>query len=130
MSKKTLIRIITVSVALVVLASLVTVLILYLRPIKEIKITNGDIDYAEISGKYVILHFGDSEKISYQIEYEVSPSFLKNRDVVFEYKARDGVTVSNKGLVEFTAESYVDVKILPKNGRGDAVDEIRIIAKP
>lgn len=130
MSKKALIRVITVSVALVVIASLITVLILYLRPIKEIKITNDGVQYAEISGKYVILHLGDSEKVSYQIEYEVSPSFLKNRDVDFEYKARDGVTVSDKGLVEFTAESYVDVKIVPKNGRGDAVDEIRIIAKP
>jgi hypothetical protein len=130
MSKKALIRIITVSVALVVIASLITVLILYLRPIKEIKITNDGVQYAEISGRYVVLHLGDSEKVSYQIEYEVSPSFLKSRDVVFEYKAREGVTVSDKGLVEFTAESYVDVKILPKNGRGDAVDEIRIIAKP
>ena len=130
MSKKALIRVITVSAALVVIASLITVLILYLRPIKEIKITNDGVQYAEISGKYVILHLGDSEKVSYQIEYEVSPSFLKNRDVDFEYKARDGVTVSDKGLVEFTAESYVDVKIVPKNGRGDAMDEIRIIAKP
>ena len=130
MSKKALIRVITVSAALVVLASLITVLILYLRPIKEIKITNDGVQYAEISGRYVILHLGDSEKVSYQIEYEVSPSFLKNRDVDFEYKARDGVTVSDKGLVEFTAESYVDVKIVPKNGRGDAMDEIRIIAKP
>lgn len=129
MSKKALIRVITVSAALVVIASLITVLILYLRPIKEIKITNDGVQYAEISGRYVILHLGDSEKVSYQIEYEVSPSFLKNRDVDFEYKARDGVTVSDKGLVEFTAESYVDVKIVPKNGRGDAMDKIRIIAK-
>lgn len=129
MSKKALIRIITVSAAVLVLSALVTVLLLYLRPIKEINITNSDVKYAEISGRYVILHLGDSEKVSYQIEYEVSPSFLKNRDVDFEYKARDGVTVSDKGLVEFTAESYVDVKIVPKNGRGDAMDEIRIIAK-
>ncbi len=129
MKKKTRIKFITAVSAVLVLGTLITMLLLYLRPIKEIKITNDDVKYAEISGRYVILHLDESGKASYQIEYEVSPSFLKNRDVVFEYKARDGVRVSESGLVEFTAETYVDVKLVSKNGRGDAVDEIRIIAK-
>ena len=129
MKKKTRIKFITAVSVVLVLGTLITMLLLYLRPIKEIKITNDDVKYAEISGRYVILHLDESGKASYQIEYEVSPSFLKNRDVVFEYKARDGVRVSESGLVEFTAETYVDVKLVSKNGRGDAVDEIRIIAK-
>lgn len=129
MKKKNLVKIITVASAVLVLGALITVLLLYQRPIKEIRITNDDVKHAEISGRYVILHLDESGKASYQIEYEVSPSFLKNRDVAFEYKDRDGVRVSESGLVEFTAETYVDVKLVSKNGRGDAVDEIRIIAK-
>ena len=129
MKKKRLARVIIISSALIVLGTVITLLSLYLRPIKEIRITNDDVKYAEINGRYVILHLDDSGKASYQIEYEVSPSFLKSSDVAFEYKERDGVTVSDKGLVEFTAESYVNVTVVPKNGRGDASAEILIIAK-
>jgi len=113
----------------VILAVLITVIALYLRPVKNISITNSDVQYNDVTGKYKIVHLGDDGVAYYQIEYEASPAFSKSGDVRFEYKARDGVTVSDDGLVKFTKEGYVKVKLVSKDGRGNAEDNIMIIAK-
>ena len=118
-----------ISAVLLVAALLITLLVLYLRPIKEIRITNEDVKYNETVGKYKTVYLDGDGTAFYKIEYEVSPSFLKSSDVSFEYKERDGVRVSDDGVVRFTAETYVKIKIVPKNGNGDAEDNIMIIAK-
>ncbi|MBE6536790.1 MAG: hypothetical protein E7673_02430 [Ruminococcaceae bacterium] len=132
-SRRTLI---IIAAAVLILATLLTVLLLYLRPIRSIEITNGDVKYNASMGKYVTLSFDSNGVAQYQIDYTTAPRFLKSRDVRFEYDEGDGVTVDENGLVTFTSAPYGDgtlnsvkVRLVSKNGRGDAEDSIFIIAR-
>ncbi len=127
---------IPITAALVLIATLLTVLILYLRPIQSIVITNDDLKYGESMGIYKVVYFDENNFAQYQIEYEVSPSFLKNRDVKFEYDEAEGVKVDKNGLVTFTSAPFnegtvnsIKVDLVPKNGRGYAKSSITIVAK-
>lgn len=122
--------------AAVLFATLLTVLILYLRPIQSIEITNDDIKHGEKLGKYAVVYFDSETKASYKIDYETSPAFLKNREVKFEYNGGEGVTVDENGLVTFTSAPYNDgtvnsikIKLVAKNGRGHAEDNITVVAR-
>ena len=122
--------------AAVLFATLLTVLILYLRPIQSIKITNDDLKYGDNLGKYKVVYFDSETKASYKINYEISPGFLKNREVKFEYDEGEGVTVDENGLVTFTSAPFNDgtvnsikIKLVAKNGRGHAEDNITVVAR-
>lgn len=127
-------RIIYIAAVLVLAASLVSVLV-SCGSFRKIRITNSDVKYSESQGKYVVVYFDDSNTASYQIEYETSPKRMKDK-VKFEYKAAEGVSVSDDGLVTFTSAIYneetihsIRVAIVSENGKSDARDEIFIIAK-
>ena len=121
--------------ASIVLALLAVLMIFALRPIKSIEITNSDVSYSEALGKYKVIYFDSDMKASYKIEYKSSPSFLKKNAVKFECDGEEGVSVDKDGVVTFTSAPFADgemnsvtVKIVSKNGKGNAEDSIMIIA--
>ena len=125
-----------IAALIALLVTLLTVLlVLSLRPIKSIEITNSDVDYSEALGKYKVIYFDSDMKASYKIEYKSSPSFLKKNAVKFECDGEEGVSVDKDGVVTFTSAPFADgemnsvtVKIVSKNGKGNAEDSIMIIA--
>ena len=131
MKKKRLIYIASMLVTVTLLCSLFTSCARF----SKIRITNDDVKFSESQGKYVVVYFDENGKASYKIEYETSPKRMKNK-VDFEYKATEGVSVSDDGLVTFTSAIYAEgtvhsirVAVVSENEKSDARDEILIIAK-
>lgn len=129
------ILVISLIAALTVLVLCVSIILgLYLRPIKSIMITNSGVDYHDTYGKYVVFRMNENETMSYQIDYKVSPSFLKKKDVKFSVEGNtDSFSVDENGLVTMTGagrDVYLKVTVSAKDGRGAATDSIIIFTRP
>ena len=97
-------------------------------PVEDVTITNTNLKYdPKTWGKYTTIYPDKDGNLTYQIEYKISPSNASNGEVDFLTDSTS-VTISETGLVTFSAPTIAKIKIIAKDGSA-LEDTITIIAK-
>lgn len=98
-------------------------------PIEKIEIIGDGLKYSERWGHYIIITPDSEGKLKYQIEYKIYPEKAYKHKVLFTYDKENCVaTVSEHGLVEFSAPGTVRIKVVAMDVE-KIFDTITIIAK-
>lgn len=99
-----------------------------IRLVEEIKIKNGGLKYNENWGNYTVLYLDGDKPLTYQIEYEVLPYDATYSEVRFIFDGSNTAEISGDGLITFSGEGLIKVKLASVDG-SSVENTITVIAK-